>query len=93
MGIPYCIVSIAMSQALYASVRPQDAGVAAGIFQTSRYVGAILATALLGMMFASGTTPPNWLLVITIATALAIVHLALLIGWRARRAPDAPTSS
>jgi MFS family permease len=89
MGIPYCIVSIAMSQALYASVRPQDAGVAAGIFQTSRYVGAILATALLGMMFASGTTPPNWLLVIAVATALAIVHLALLIGWRARRVPDA----
>jgi len=84
MGIPYCIVSIAMSQALYASVRPEDAGVAAGIFQTSRYVGAILATALLGMMFASGTTPPNWLLVIAVATVLAVVHLMLLIGWRGR---------
>jgi MFS family permease len=93
MGIPYCIVSIAMSQALYASVRPQDAGVAAGIFQTSRYVGAILATALLGMMFASGTTSTNWLLVIAVATALAVVLLGLLIVWRARRAPDAATRS
>jgi MFS family permease len=84
MGVPYCIVSIALSQALYASVRPEEAGVAAGIFQTSRYVGAILATALLGAMFSSGTIPANWLLVIAVATVLAIVLMVLLVGWRAR---------
>lgn len=84
MGLPYCVVSIAMNQALYASARPQDAGVAAGMFQTSRYIGAILATTLIGVAFAGGTTAPSWLLVIGVATAFAVVHLGLLIGWHPR---------
>jgi MFS family permease len=84
MGVPYCVVSIAMNQALYASVRPEDAGVAAGIFQTSRYVGAILATTLLGMTFAAGTNPASWLVVVVVATVLAAGHLILLITWRPR---------
>ena len=45
-----------MNQALYSSARPQDSGVAAGIFQTSRYVGAIVATTILGLLFSGGTT-------------------------------------
>lgn len=81
MGVPYCVVSIAMNQALYSSVRPQDAGVAAGMFQTSRYIGAILATTLIGISFAGGTTPPSWLIVIGVATALSIALLGLLIAW------------
>lgn len=82
LGAPYCVVSIAMNQALYASTRPEDAGIAAGIFQTSRYIGAILAMTLLGIAFTSGTTPPNWLLIVGVATAFAAVLLGLLISWR-----------
>jgi Arabinose efflux permease len=89
MGVPYCIVSIAMNQALYASARPEDAGVAAGMFQTSRYIGAILATTLIGVAFAGGTTPPNWLVVIGVATVLSVVHLGLLIAWRPSRSRPA----
>ncbi|HEY8282557.1 MAG TPA: MFS transporter [Leifsonia sp.] len=91
LGIPYCVVSIAMNQALYSSARPQDSGVAAGIFQTSRYVGAIMATTILGLLFSSGTTAATWLAATGIATALAVVHLSLLVFVRPgrREAPAA----
>ena len=84
MGVPYCVVSIAMNQALYASARPEDAGVAAGMFQTSRYIGAILATTLIGIAFGGGTTPASWLVIIVVATALSLAHLGLLIRWHPR---------
>jgi MFS family permease len=91
LGIPYCVVSIAMNQALYSSARPQDSGVAAGIFQTSRYVGAIMATTILGLLFSGGTTAGTWLAATGIATALAVVHLSLLVFVRPgrREAPAA----
>ena len=87
LGIPYCVVSIGMNQALYAAARPQDAGVAAGIFQTSRYVGAIVATTVLGLLFSAGTTPASWLAAVGVASALAVVHLCLLVFVRRRSQP------
>ncbi|WP_460632344.1 MFS transporter [Leifsonia lichenia] len=91
LGVPYCVVSIAMNQALYAAARPQDAGVAAGIFQTARYVGAIVATTMLGLLFTGGTTASTWLAAVGVATALAVVHLALLVFVRPRR-PQEPSA-
>ncbi len=84
LGIPYCVVSIAMNQALYSAARPQDAGVAAGIFQTSRYLGAIVATTVLGLLFSVGTTSGSWLAVVSVASGLAVVHLCLLVFVRPR---------
>ena len=92
LGIPYCVVSIAMNQALYASARPQDAGVAAGIFQTSRYVGAIVATTVLGLLFSAGTTASSWLAAVAVASGLAVVHLALLVFVRPRSRQDPATA-
>jgi MFS family permease len=94
LGVPYCVVSIGMNQALYSSARPQDSGVAAGIFQTSRYIGAIVATTMLGLLFSTGTTPGSWLTAVGIATVLAVVHLSLLVFVRPRgtAAPEAATA-
>ncbi|MGH1548996.1 MFS transporter [Leifsonia poae] len=87
LGIPYCVVSLSMNQALYSAARPEDSGVAAGIFQTSRYVGAIVATTVLGLLFSGGTTSSSWLTAVCVATGLAVVHLALLTFVRPRRGP------
>jgi hypothetical protein len=40
MGVPYAMVSFVFNQGMFISTRPQERGVAAGIFQTCRYVGA-----------------------------------------------------
>ncbi|WP_374010106.1 MFS transporter [Leifsonia sp. LS-T14] len=93
LGIPYCVVSIGMNQALYSSARPEDSGVAAGIFQTSRYVGAIVATTVLGLLFSGGTTASSWLTVVGVATALAVVHLALLVFVRPRSGRETATAA
>lgn len=82
MGIPYCVVSIAMSQALFTSAGEQSAGVATGIFQTSRYIGAILATTVLGLALSGGTTPGNWIIVCATAVALSVLLLVLLSRWK-----------
>lgn len=93
LGVPYCVVSLSMNQALYSAARPEDSGVAAGIFQTSRYVGAIVATTVLGLLFSGGTTGSSWLTAVGVATGLAVVHLALLTFVRPRRGPaDAETA-
>lgn len=82
MGVPYCVISISMSQALYSSAGRESAGVATGIFQTSRYVGAILSTTLLGIAFSDGTVPASWVEVTVVATVLSVALLALIARWR-----------
>ncbi|QDQ98675.1 MFS transporter [Tomitella fengzijianii] len=83
-GIPYCIVSIAANQGMYASARPEDSGVAAGILQTSRYLGAISATAVIGVVFGPGATQEHWGVMVPVMVGLAVVTLALAAVWRPR---------
>jgi MFS family permease len=56
LGLPNAYNNMALQAALYPAAPPDRAGAAGGIFQTCRYVGAILSTALLGVVFAGGVT-------------------------------------
>lgn len=61
MGVPYGVVSTASNQGLYVSARPPgERGVASGIFQTCRYLGAITATVLIGVLYGPGVNQANW---------------------------------
>ncbi|MBT1002292.1 MFS transporter [Paenarthrobacter sp. DKR-5] len=82
MGVPYSMVSIASSQGMYASTRPQDRGVAAGIFQTCRYLGAITATVLIGLFYGTGVTPANWGRMVLVMLLLGAAALVLTLFWR-----------
>lgn len=88
MGLPYGVVSIASSQAMYASADPADAGVAAGILQTCRYLGAISATVLIGVMFTPEVGPGPWLSLVVSMLLLGVLSLVLSLLWRQR--PLAP---
>ena len=57
LGVPYWVVGIASSQGMYLSTRPEERGVAAGIFQTCRYLGAITATVLIGIFYGTRREP------------------------------------
>lgn len=81
LGVPYCVVNLALTQALYASVSPNRAGAASGVFQATRYLGAILATSLLGVVFSSGDTAAHWAVATTTAVVLTVVHGALAWRW------------
>ncbi len=54
LGIPIGFNNLGLQSALYAASDPARQGAAAGIFQTSRFIGAVLATSLLGIVFADG---------------------------------------
>lgn len=52
-------------------------GAAAGLFQTCRYVGSVLSTSLLGVVFAGGVTSSG---LHSLGAALAFLSLLLLVG-------------
>ena len=85
MGVPYGAVSIASNQGLYLSARPEDRGVAAGIFQTCRYVGAITATVMIGIFYGTGVNQANWGLMVLVMLGLsAVVFVLSLLGASGR---------
>lgn len=82
LGVPYCIVNLALTQALYTCVNPGETGVASGTFQTSRYVGAILATTVLGITLTTGNTPSSWVITAAVAVVFAAAHLVVACRWQ-----------
>lgn len=86
MGIPYGAVGIATNQGMFLSVRPQERGVAAGIYQTCRYVGAITATVLIGVFAGGGVDQASWGLMVLAMLALSAVALGVTLLWRAPKA-------
>jgi MFS family permease len=85
LGVPYGVVSIASSQGLYLSTRPEERGVAAGIFQTCRYLGAITATVLIGIFYGTGVNQANWGLMVFVMLGLGAVVFVVSLLWRERR--------
>ncbi|WP_354146785.1 MFS transporter [Arthrobacter sp. 754] len=84
IGIPYGVVSIASNQGMYVSTLPQERGVAAGIFQTCRYVGAITATVLIGVFAGSGVDQESWGLMVLAMLVLSAVVFGVTLLWRER---------
>ncbi|MDR7160600.1 MFS transporter [Arthrobacter sp. BE255] len=86
MGIPYGTVGIASNQGMFLSVRPQERGVAAGIYQTCRYVGAITATVLIGVFAGGGVDQASWGLMVIAMLVLSAVAFGVTLLWRQRAA-------
>lgn len=82
LGVPYGVVSTASNQGLYVSARPEERGVAAGIFQTCRYLGAIAATVLIGVLYGPGVNQANWRLMVLVMLGLGAVVLGLSVAWK-----------
>jgi predicted MFS family arabinose efflux permease len=84
MGVPYGTVSIATNQGMFVSTRPQDRGVAAGIYQTCRYVGAITATVMIGVFAAGGVHQDSWARMVLAMLVLCAVTFGVSLFWRQR---------
>ena len=85
MGVPYGAVGIATNQGMFLSVGPQERGVAAGIYQTCRYVGAITATVMIGVFAGGGVDQGSWGLMVLAMLALSAVAFGVTLLWRAPR--------
>jgi MFS family permease len=82
-GIPLSAAIFAHSQGMYASAKPEKRGVAAGIFQTCRYLGAMTATVLIGVTFSDQGSQSGWGVLVAIMFALSAVAVLLALRWRA----------
>ncbi|MGB2710131.1 MAG: MFS transporter, partial [Conexibacter sp.] len=86
LGIPIGFNNLGLQSALYAVSDPQRTGAAAGLFQTCRFIGAVLATSLLGIVFADGVTSAGLHeIAALLAGVSAVVLLASLGAVRRRR--------
>ncbi|MCU1519324.1 MAG: Major Facilitator Superfamily protein, partial [Pseudarthrobacter sp.] len=85
LGVPYGVVGLASSQGMYLSTRPEERGVAAGIYQTCRYLGAISATVLIGIFYGTGVNQANWGLMVFVMLGLGVVVFVVSLLWRERQ--------
>lgn len=87
MGVPYGTVGIATNQGMFVSIGPQERGVAAGIYQTCRYVGAITATVMIGVFAGGGVDQESWARMVLAMLVLCAVTFGVSLLWRQRPAP------
>ncbi|WP_190816677.1 MFS transporter [Saccharopolyspora pogona] len=79
LGIPYGLCNLGLQRLMYERTPSAMAGVVGGLFQSARYVGAILAVGLIGALAPMGPAEPVDIAVIAIAmTAVAVGVVALL---------------
>ncbi|WP_051192071.1 MFS transporter [Microbacterium luticocti] len=79
MGVPYCMGSLAMTEAVRRAAPPNAVGVASGLLQSTRYLGAIAATVVLGRMLSGGADASAWAGVTIAAVAIGLVHLVVAL--------------
>lgn len=84
MGVPYGTLGIATNQGMFLSIRPQERGVAAGIYQTCRYVGAITATVMIGVFAGGGVDQESWARMVLAMLVLCVVTFVVSLLWRQR---------
>jgi DHA2 family methylenomycin A resistance protein-like MFS transporter len=87
LGVGLGLASAGMQTAAVESVRPNEAGVASGIYSTSRYLGSIAGSSLLAVLLitgAGGLTGFNSVfLLVAIASCAALAASLGLRDWPA----------
>jgi MFS family permease len=88
LGVPNAFNNLGLQAALYEATPPEHTGAAGGLFQTFRYVGAILSTSLIGLVFGTHVTSSGLhQIALAIATLSAVLVIASIAAPRAN--PDA----
>jgi MFS family permease len=81
-GLPSTMNTLSLQSALYEAAPPDAMGAAGGLFQTCRYVGAMLSGGLIGLVFQrGGTTTPSLHL---LAALLVGLSACLVVAAAAR---------
>lgn len=79
LGMSNGFNNISMQTALYEHVKPEDTGSASGLFQTSRYLGSILSSSLLGLTFNRHLDTQHLHIVAIVCFIFCILVLALAL--------------
>lgn len=79
LGIPGGVTNLSLQTALYAAAPPERTGASAGLFQTFRYLGAISATSVLGVLLERDLSTAGMHRVGYVMTGVALVLLCLAV--------------
>jgi MFS family permease len=77
LGLPNGLLNLGLQALLFGAAPGSEMGAASGLFQTCRYVGSVLSTSLLGIVFAGGVTSSG---LHVLAVTLAAISLLLLLA-------------
>jgi predicted MFS family arabinose efflux permease len=77
LGVPNGFNNLGLQAALYEAAPAQQMGAAGGLFQTFRYAGAILSTAIIGLVFGASATSGS---LHVLAVILAVVSVLLVMA-------------
>src|SRR5262249_49768093 len=88
LGVPNGLNNLGLQAALYEAAPAASMGTASGLFQTFRFTGAILSTAVIGIVLGQGASSGG---LHALAAVIAAVSSALLVAsllMRRRPAPE-----
>jgi predicted MFS family arabinose efflux permease len=77
LGIPNSLNNLGLQTGLYAATPPERTGASGGLFQTFRYLGAIMASSLLGILLERDLSTEGLHQVGFVITGVAVVLLVL----------------
>lgn len=87
-GVPNALNQLALQTSLYANAPSAQTGTAGGLFQTSRYLGAISMITILGLIFGTRATDAGLHLAGSIMIGVSVVVVALsVVGSDRQPAP------
>ena len=86
-GVPNACNNLGLQAAVYALAPPEQTGVAGGLLQTARYLGAIVMTTTIGLIYGAAATDRGLheLAVIMLIVAVGLVVVSALAGDVSRR--------
>jgi EmrB/QacA subfamily drug resistance transporter len=79
LGVSNGFNNIGLQTALYAHVPRNETGAASGLFMTSRYIGTILSSSLLGILFGTTITTEHFHTLAWSSSVLALIVLVMTI--------------
>jgi predicted MFS family arabinose efflux permease len=77
LGVPNGFNNLGLQAALYEVAEPAQMGAAAGFLQTCRYVGAIVSTGIIGLIFGSQASSDS---LHALALVMAVVSAVLVVA-------------
>ena len=84
-GLCSGIATVALNQAMFLSAIDSEIGIAAGLFQTSRHLGAILASCLLGSIMAPHASTQGWSELMVLCAFACAVAFVIAHSWNLPR--------
>ncbi len=85
LGVPNGFSNIGNQSTLYRQASARDAGIAAGLFRTSQYVGANIAAAVIELCFAGPASDPGLHRLGGVVVGIsAVLLVGLVVGRQSR---------